>query len=155
MWVFGQVWLLCLLAFVIGAGLDHLLFTRPLRKQVRQLEIQLAKAKRADAMPPPTPAETDAERTGIVDERPLSVSGWDPDRRPSWEREQPVESPRTLVAPMPEPDHGYGQPPAEPDHGYGQPGQDLGYAQPYEPEPAEPPTAFAPAPTPSYEAAQS
>ncbi|WP_446685274.1 sunset domain-containing protein [Kutzneria chonburiensis] len=150
MWVFGQVWLLCLLAFVIGAGLDHFLFTRPLRKQVRQLEIQLAKAKRADAMPPPTPAETDVERTGIVADHPSSDLGWDPDRRPSWEREQ--ESPRTLVAPTPEPDRGYGQP--EPDRGYGQPEQDLGYAQAYEPEPpttfdrpgpsAEPATSFEP-----------
>ncbi|HEY0501388.1 MAG TPA: hypothetical protein VGD48_36970 [Kutzneria sp.] len=158
MWVFGQVWLLCLLAFVIGAGLDHLLFTRPLRKQVRQLEIQLAKAKRADAMPPPVPPETDVERTGIVDDHPPSNLGWDPDRRPSWEREQPAERPRTLVTPMPEPDHGYGQPPNEPDRGYGQPEQDLGYAQAYEPEPAERPTTFEPVPsfdrpTQSYEAA--
>ncbi|GAA3433360.1 sunset domain-containing protein [Kutzneria kofuensis] len=123
MWVFGQVWLLCLLAFVIGAGLDHVLFTRPLRKQVRQLEIQLAKAKRADAMPPPQPSvETDAERTGIVDEHPPPSPSWDPDRLPSWEREQPAESPRTLVAPTPE--------------------QDLGYAQPYEPEPIEPAKSF-------------
>jgi hypothetical protein len=158
MWVFGQVWLLCLLAFVIGAGLDHLLFTRPLRKQVRQLEIQLARAKRADAMPPPVPPETDVERTGIVDQHPPSDLGWDPDRRPSWEREQPAETPRTLLTPRPEPDHGYGQPPVEPDRGYGQPEQDLGYAQAYQPEPAEPPTTFEPAPsfdrpTPSYEAA--
>jgi hypothetical protein len=112
MWVFGQVWLLCLLAFVIGAVLDHLLFTRPLRKQVRQLEIQLAKAKRADAAPPP---ESDVERTGIVDEHPPpSLGGWEPDRRPSWEREreqEPVaESPRTLLAPTPEHDLGYDRP---------------------------------------------
>ena len=164
MWVFGQVWLLCLLAFVIGAGLDHFLFTRPLRKQVRQLEIQLAKAKRADAMPPPVPPETDVERTGIVDDHPSDL-GWDPDRRPSWEREQPVEAPRTLVAPTPEPDRGYGQPEPdrgygqpEPDRGYGQPEQDLGYAQAYEPEPAEPPTTIEPVgtfdrPAPSYDAA--
>ncbi|WP_442912805.1 sunset domain-containing protein [Kutzneria sp. CA-103260] len=113
MWVFGQVWLLCLLAFVIGAVLDQLLFTRPLRKQVRQLEIQLAKAKRADALPPPP--EIDVERTGIVDGHPPTSSpGWDPDRLPSWERDQehdPVaEAPRTLIALTPEHDLGYDRP---------------------------------------------
>lgn len=130
MWVFGQVWLLCLLAFVIGAVLDQLLFTRPLRKQVRQLEIQLAKAKRAEAAPPPP--ESDAERTGIVGEHPLPSQGWDQDRRPSWEREhEPVaEPPRTLIAPTP--------------------GHDLGYDRPeprYDAEPAaeQPAQSFAPA----------
>jgi hypothetical protein len=93
MWVFGQVWLLCLLAFVIGAGLDMALFTRPLRKQVRQLEIELSKARRSDASPPPEPA-------GQV---------WDPDRRPSWERERaPEPEQQTLV--QQQPDLGYAQP---------------------------------------------
>ncbi|WP_116172340.1 sunset domain-containing protein [Kutzneria buriramensis] len=136
MWVFGQVWLLCLLSFVIGGVLDAVLFSRPLRKQVRQLEIQLAKAKRAEAAPPPAmpvPAESDVERTSIVDEHPSPASGWDPDRLPSWERGP--ESPRTLVAPQPEHDLGYDRPdrpepqftPYEPE------------ATRYEPPAAEPP----------------
>jgi hypothetical protein len=125
MWVFGQVWLLCLLAFVIGAGLDHFLFTRPLRKQVRQLEIQLAKAKRADAAPPPVPAERDVEQTGVVEEHPPAGQGWDPDRLPSWEREPVAEPPRTLIAATPQLEH------------------DLGYDRPYEPEPT--PQSFEPA----------
>ncbi|MFI9382716.1 hypothetical protein [Kutzneria sp. NPDC052558] len=160
MWVFGQVWLLCLLAFVIGAGLDQLLFTRPLRKQVRQLEIQLAKAKRAEAAPPPP--ETDAERTGIVDERPSPGLGWDPDRRPSWERERDpepvVEQPRTLIAPTPEHDLGYDRPeprydaePAvepQPAQSFDQPAQSF---EQHEPDPAvavEPEPVVEPEPEP-------
>jgi hypothetical protein len=111
MWVFGQVWRLCRLSFVIGGVLDAVLFSRPLRKQVRQLEIQLAKAKRAEAAPPPVmpvPVESDVERTSIVDEHPSPASGWDPDRLPSWERGP--EAPRTLVAPQPEHDLGYDRP---------------------------------------------
>ena len=143
MWVFGQVWLLCLLAFVLGAVLYHVLFTRPLRKQVRQLEIQLAKAKRAEAMPPPLPplppAESDAERTGIVAEHPPLGQDWDQDRRPSWERDQAAESPRTLIAATPQLEH------------------DLGYDRPYEPE--QPAQSYDQAPSferaPSFEPAQS
>lgn len=131
MWVFGQVWLLCLLAFVLGAVLYHVLFTRPLRKQVRQLEIQLAKAKRAEAAPPPTPVERDVEQTGILDDR-LSNQGWDPDRRPSWERDQLAEPPRTLLTPTPVPT------PQPPDH-------DLGYDRPYEPEPMPAAQSYEPA----------
>jgi hypothetical protein len=130
MWVFGQVWLLCLLSFVIGGVLDAVLFTRPLRKQVRQLEIQLAKAKRAEAAPPPVPAESDVERTSIVDEHASPASGWDPDRLPSWERG--AEAPRTLVAPQPEHDLGYDRP-DRPEPQF----------TPYDPEPTryEPPAA--------------
>ena len=116
MWVFGQVWLLCLLSFLIGAALDMALFTRPLRKQVRQLEIELSKARRSDAAPPPPePPGSDLEQTGIVDDHPVPAGqSWDPDRLPSWEREQQVPEPepygqqQTLV--QHQPDLGYAQP---------------------------------------------
>lgn len=164
MWVFGQVWLLCLLAFVIGAGLYHLLFTRPLRKQVRQLEIQLAKAKRADAMPPPQPPVDGAvAQTGVVDEHPPPATGWDPTRLPSWEREQAAEPPRTLITPQPEHDLGYDRP--EPHYEAPEPIADRSFEQPAEhdyhaepeaepePEPAaaEPEPAVAAEPEPEPE----
>ncbi|WP_459349572.1 sunset domain-containing protein [Kutzneria viridogrisea] len=86
MWLFGQVWLLCLLAFVIGAVLDSVLFTRPQRNRVRELERQLAEAQREPVALASAP-EVPAERTSLVVEEPVR----EPERVPSWERQERTE----------------------------------------------------------------
>ncbi|MBV9846150.1 MAG: hypothetical protein JOZ47_13915 [Kutzneria sp.] len=107
--LFGQVWLLCLFSFVIGAALSSVLFARPLRKRVRGLTRQLAYAERdriaaLSMRPLVSVTSANAAQAGMDPaESPLLGRGeLSPDHRPlvsqspqewSWAAEAPQQVP--------------------------------------------------------------
>ncbi|MGH3625132.1 MAG: hypothetical protein ACRDQ5_25645 [Sciscionella sp.] len=50
MWIFGQVWLFSLVAFALGVLLTWLVWARPLRRRVADLERQLTRSQSAPAL---------------------------------------------------------------------------------------------------------
>ncbi|MEV6242866.1 hypothetical protein [Lentzea sp. NPDC051838] len=106
--VFGQVWLWSLLAFAAGVGLTWLVWVRPARKQVADLEDQLLDARRSAPPIATVTRDDDFEVDEWDDTPPRSLS--DEVLHPPTPAPFPVPAPTPAPAPYSEPPAYFGEP---------------------------------------------